>query len=294
MPIGVISAVCAAFAWTFASSIWRSQTGFIGAARLNLIKNGVATLIFLPVLFSINWTSNLGAASFLFISGAIGIALGDTFYLAALRLLGTRRTLTIEATAPIIASLLGRMFLKENLSINIFLGGLLVSTSVVIVAWQVPETAQTPSSSPLDTSNRDGLILAFAAVLCGVIGALFSRLVLLTGDLMPIQTASIRLLCGFSALYLALRLSGSETLQSLHGSGLNRSSLFVATLVGTNIAILLQQVVFQTMPVGLGVTLLTTAPILALFFGHREGDRVSFCGILASCLAFLGVCLALL
>ena len=43
----------------------------------------------------------------LLLSGVVGIALGDSFYLAALRRLGTRRALTVEALAPLVAAISG-------------------------------------------------------------------------------------------------------------------------------------------------------------------------------------------
>ena len=63
----------------------------------------------------------------------------------------------------------------------------------------------------------------------------------------------------------------------------------VATLIGTNAGILLQQVVLQTMPVGQGVTLMATAPVMALVVGHLEGDPIQLSGVAAAVLALAGV-----
>ena len=63
----------------------------------------------------------------------------------------------------------------------------------------------------------------------------------------------------------------------------------IATVVGTNGGILLQQVVLQTMPVGEGVTLMATAPVMALFVGRIEGDQIQLSGVAAAVLALAGV-----
>ena len=76
-------------------------------------------------------------------------------------------------------------------------------------------------------------------------------------------------------------------------SGRNKPlNIFLATLLGTNLAILLQQYVFHLLPVGIGVTLLSTTPIWALLLSHREEGQVKSLAVLSSCLAVLGVALA--
>ena len=94
-------------AWTGASAIWRSLSDRMTAIRLNALKNGLASLLFLPVLVTLPLHSGWHAVVLLLLSGLIGIAAGDSFYLGALRRLGTRRTLTVEASDPVLASIAG-------------------------------------------------------------------------------------------------------------------------------------------------------------------------------------------
>ena len=101
---GQFAALGAALAWTLASGLWRSLSHQASALALNAWKNGMASLIFLPVLVSLPWLDNRDAVPWLLLSGLVGIAAGDSFYLAALRRLGTRRTLTVEALGPVLAS----------------------------------------------------------------------------------------------------------------------------------------------------------------------------------------------
>ena len=48
--IGAMAALAAALAWTTASGLWRSLSDQGSALQLNALKNGLATLLFLPVL----------------------------------------------------------------------------------------------------------------------------------------------------------------------------------------------------------------------------------------------------
>ena len=62
-------------------------------------------------------------------------------YLAALRRLGTRRTLTLESLAPVAAAAGGWFAMGEQLSVQGWTGALLVTISVMLVAVQQPPDA---------------------------------------------------------------------------------------------------------------------------------------------------------
>ena len=158
---GQFAALGAALAWTLASGLWRSLSHQGSALALNAWKNGMASLIFLPVLVSLPWLDNRDAVPWLFLSGVVGIAAGDSFYLAALRRLGTRRTLTVEALGPVLASVGSVVLMGEALSPQAWVGAAMVTTAVVLVA-----------GSSVDLSrDRAGLALALMAVICGLVGA---------------------------------------------------------------------------------------------------------------------------
>ena len=243
---GQFAALGAALAWTLASGLWRSLSHQGSALALNAWKNGMASLIFLPVLVSLPWLDNRDAVPWLLLSGVVGIAAGDSFYLAALRRLGTRRTLTVEALGPVLASVGSVVLMGEALSPQAWVGAAMVTTAVVLVA-----------GSSVDLSrDRAGLALALMAVICGLVGAFLAREVLSTTALTPLQTAPVRLCGGW---------------------------------LGTNLGILLQQMVFQQMAVGPGVTLMSTAPVMALLIGRFEGDPIQPRGVAAALLAVAGV-----
>ena len=276
---GVLAALGAALAWTSASALWRSLSGIGPALQLNSLKNGLATLLFLPVLLSLAWQEHLVGSLLLLASGVIGIAAGDSFYLAALRRLGTRRTLTVEAIGPVLASLGTVTLTGESLTARAWIGAALVSAAVLLIAW--------PRNSDRDSSfNRNGLLCSLIAVICGLSGAFLARQVLVAGDFSPLESAAIRLLGGALAL-LPFSARAWQKLPSQPAS--INSRLVIATVLGTNLGIVLQQVVFQQLPVGPGVTLMSTAPVMALVAARFEGDPLQPRGIAAAVLAVAGV-----
>ena len=277
---GLAAALAAAMAWTGASALWRSLTGAGTALELNGLKNGLATILFLPVLITVPWKDQTSAVLLLLLSGVAGIAAGDSFYLGALRRLGTRRTLTVEATNPVLASIGGVLFMGDRVSATDWLGAGVVALAVTLIAGH--------SRADEDVSrNASGIALALLSVICGLCGAFLAREVLISSTLSPLQTASIRLIGGWLGLLPILR-------RNVVGRKLSQPvmvKVFLATVLGTNLGIALQQLVFSSMPVGQGVTLMSTAPVMALLVGHLEGDPIQPRGVLAALLAVTGVAL---
>lgn len=277
---GLVAALAAAMAWTGASALWRSLTGAGTALELNGLKNGLATILFLPVLITVPWKDQTSAVLLLLLSGVAGIAAGDSFYLGALRRLGTRRTLTVEATNPVLACIGGVLLMGDRVSTTDWLGAGVVALAVILIAGH--------SRADEDVSrNASGIALALLSVICGLCGAFLAREVLISSTLSPLQTASIRLIGGWLGLLPILR-------RNVVGRKLSQPvmvKVFLATVLGTNLGIALQQLVFSSMPVGQGVTLMSTAPVMALLVGHLEGDPIQPRGVLAALLAVTGVAL---
>jgi len=68
----------------------------------------------------------------------------------------------------------------------------------------------------------------------------------------------------------------------------------LSILLGTNIGILLQQVVFKTLPKGVGWALLSTSPVISLFFAKTEEREITKKIIFFTCFLFFGLTLIIL
>ena len=292
MAIGVAAALAAALCWTLASGLWRRLPTSLGPAELNLLKNLIALALQLPLLLGSAPALPLVATGLLLLSGVLGIALGDSFYFAALRRLGTRRTLTFDAGGPAVTAAAGCLLLAEWPGPRQWLGIALISLAVVLVARQRPLAE---AEGGLLAQQRLGVGLALAALLCGGAGALLARAALRTSGLDPWHAATLRLL---AATLVLLPLSGKlmTHLRRPRPRPPGRRWLLVlaATLLGTSAGIGLQQLALARLPGGLAVALLATAPVLAVPLAPLEGDRPGALGVLAALLAVLGVLLVAL
>lgn len=287
--IGVTAALGAALCWALASSLWRRLPTSLAPAQLNLLKNLVALVLQLPLalLLGQGAAPPPAAVLLLLLSGALGIALGDSFYFAALRRLGTRRTLTFDAGGPAVTAAAGAVLLGEGPTPRQWLGIAVLGLAVLLVACQ-------SDGGPTEGRQRRlGVLWALAALVCGGGGALLARAALRQTALSPLQTATIRL--GAATLVL-LPLLGRLPAPGGRPRPAHRRwpLLLLATLLGTSLGIVLQQQALDRLQGGLAVALLATAPIMAVPLAPLEGDRPGPLGLGAALLALVGVALVAL
>ena len=143
----------------------------------------------------------------------------------------------MEASGPVLASIAGVLVMGDRLAVKNGFGALLVTSAVVLIAMQAKDTSQgEQGGSAADFSI--GLLLALTAVICGLSGAFLARHVLISSALTPLQTASIRLMGGWLGLLPLLKGIWRQTTLKQR----EQWKLVIATVVGTNGGILLQQV----------------------------------------------------
>ena len=287
--IGFFAAISAVFFWTFACSIWRKESENLLPRQINIYKNVLASIFFLPVVLTISWSSNISSIFILMISGIVGISIGDNLYINSLKIIGTRKTLSFEALTPIIATTLGSFSINEIYPQKVWIGSFIVSFSLLMIVRQ--NTFYKEQSSDIENI---GILCALGSVLCAVLAALLSRIILIGSTLTPLQTTEIRLLSASIFLFLIFKKDFLDLLSNRSITRKNHSKLVLSTLLGTNFGILFQQIVFKFLPIGIGWTLLSLSPIFALFLSNREGDKINKLTIFYSFLSFIGVSITLL
>ena len=391
--IGIFSALGASLSWTYACFIWRSQTIFNKPLDINLLKNLFAFIFFSPILFTLKDFFQFNYLVLLLLSGIIGIGIGDTFYLKSLKLIGTRKTLSIEALSPILAAFSGQIFIKENLTMQSWIGIITVSISMISIIKKgnnlKDETNHYSANNfafknyiysflsillavtgallsryvflktnlnPLQTTeirllgsivflliisrfkinffinenlsikswigiiivsisfisilkNKNNLldensnlsnnyfsfrnyIFSFLSIFCAVVGALISRYVFLETNLNPLQTTELRLLGSLIFLIIISRFKINFFIKNLNSNEKNK--FIISILLGTNIGIYLQQLVFQNLPLGIGWTILSSSPIFSLFLAKREEGKLSKETITCTIFLFFGISLIIL
>jgi len=290
--IGIIAAFGATLSWTYACSIWRKQTNKYKPIEINFLKNIIAFIIFSPVFLFFNYSTHHKYFIILLLSGVIGIGLGDTFYIKSLKLIGTRKTLSIEALSPLIAAITGTLFIDEHLNINAWIGIIIVTGALIKIMRKKSFLLDKDSKLVKNNNSLDKYVYSFLSVLCAVIAALLSRYVLIESDLTPIFTTEIRL---FGSILFLFSITKMKFRYFINNFKLEEKQQFIISVfMGTNIGIFLQQIVFQSLPLGIGWTLLSTTPIISLFFAKKEEGTLTNEVIITTFSLFIGICLILL
>lgn len=290
---GEWAALTAALFWAIASFLYAKLGKQMPAIWLNWLKSSMAVgLIGLTLLLRPNAPPQIGFGllGLLGLSGAIGIGLGDSLFFAALRDLGARRALLLEAISPPLAAVLALLFLQERLALTAWAGILLTVSGV---AWVIAER----QADQAEIRLRRGVGLGLLAVLAQAIGAVLSRAALLETSVSPLWSSLIRLMAAVLLLlpYLLVQgrhlLSGSSFEQSLSPlrSGQFWLRLGAASVLGTYLGIWLQQTALKFTATGIAQALIATSPLFSLPIAVMMGERVSRRAVLGALVALAGI-----
>lgn len=288
---GELAALSAALLWAVATVLYRRAGERIPARELNLVKGIVAlAMLGLTLLAAGDSFTRIGmpALGLILLSGAVGIGLGDTAYFESLQDLGARRALLLGTLAPPMAGLSAWLFLGETLSWNAWLG---ILVTVVGVAWVVTERhPQAGAGQPAPRLLR-GILFGLLAALAQSGGVVLSRAAFVQADVSPLWAAFLRLAAGVFTLLVWIPLARRPVGRWLGGEPAGRlwGQLLFAILVGTYLAIWLQQVALKLTSAGIAQTLMSTSPLFVLPFAAWTGERVSVRAVLGAAIALLGI-----
>lgn len=290
VTLGQIAALAAAGCWALATIMYSRSSHHLSSVQLNMVKGLVASPLLLIGVWLFASTQPLvwhaTPLLLLLLSGVIGITIGDTCYFSALRRLGPTHTILLEYLAPPLAAAIAWLVLSEQLSV-----GQLIAAIVVIVGVLLVLSERQPVAGV--SLSRSGLLFAVAAALCQAVGLVMAFYALQNFAVNPVQAAMLRLSAGTlvltcSLLLLRPRIVG-QTWQALKLT--HKPSLFAAILLGTFVALWLQQIAVAAVTPGIAQTLLSTAPLFMLGLNVFRGQRVSFRAVLGTFVAMAGISL---
>jgi drug/metabolite transporter (DMT)-like permease len=286
---GEAAALGAAFLWALATVIFGRLGKYLSPLVLNVAKGTIAVLLLSFTLVLLHQAPDgLDATtiSLLLASGVIGIGAGDTAYFAALNLLGARRTLLMETLAPSMAALIALVFLGEVLSLSAWVGILLTLLGVV---WVISERVPQASGSASEVSYR-GVGLGLLAALGQAVGAVLSRAALAGTSVDPLWSTLLRLLAGITVMAVTLRWQGpvADQLRPLRSARVF-GGLLLGAVVGTYLALYLQQTALKYAETGIAQALTSTSPLFVLPLAAIMGDRISLRAVVGVIIALGGI-----
>ena len=166
--IGIIAALGSAASWAFATVVFDRLGKVIPAAGMTFFK-GLFSLVLMLIL--ILCTGGFDALSlhdffFLALSGIIGISIGDTLFFRSLQDLGAKVQVLYFMLGQIVTMLLSFLLLGEVLSIEEYVGAMILLCGIIIVTIGKQE----------DHPNKvRGIIGGFASILCFSISSIMVK-----------------------------------------------------------------------------------------------------------------------
>lgn len=203
MGLGEFFALSSAVVWALAVVLFRRAGDVLPPFETNLFKILLGFVLLWPTIVVFEgWTlPSYSPGEFLVVvlSGYLGIAVADTWYLRALHLVGASRIGVVSSLLSPFVILLSVLFLGERLS-NWQLGGfVLVMCGLLLVSWQA-------NREQVDVQDlRTGMLYGISAVFLMAVGVVMVKQILETRSFM--WTAQLRMAGGITGmvLYLALR-----------------------------------------------------------------------------------------
>ena len=201
---GEFFALACALCWALAIILFRRVGDALPPFELNLFKNLLGFSLILPTLavvegFQLSAFSPQDIAVTM-LSGLLGIAVADTWYLRALSLMGASRTGIVSGLLSPFVILLSIMFLGESLRGWQLAGFALVMGGILLVTWR-------QNRREVDAAHLSkGVFYGIGAVFLMAVGIVMVKEILENRPFM--MTAEIRLAGGAGGMLIYMVLRG--------------------------------------------------------------------------------------
>ncbi|AKS41477.1 DMT family transporter [Wenzhouxiangella marina] len=280
------SLACAA-CWAMAVILFRRSGETLPAFELNLFKNVLAVALMVPTILifhGLSWPGYSGSQwVIVLVSGVIGIAVADTWYLRALNLMGASRTGVVAMLYSPMVILLSSLFLAEALRPVQYLGFLLVLGGILLVTWR--RNRQDVSLRAL----RLGVAYGAGSVALMAIGVVMVKPVLEQHEFL--WTVGLRLLAGAVGMLIFVTLARGWSRMMIHyRSPQPWGTVILASVLGSYLSMILWLAGYKLTDASIASVLNETAGafivLFAWLFLREEMNAKRLMGVL---LAFAGV-----
>lgn len=286
--LGEALSLSCALTWSVSILLFRRSEA-VSPQAINLFKNVISALLMAATLVvaggGIDWSRTDEDWARLIVSGIVGIAVADTVFFTALRLLGPSRLAVVETAYSPLVVLFSVLMLGEPLAPAFLLGGALVLLGVLIV---------NASPGRREVVTPRGVAVALGAIAMMAFAIVLAKPALERGEL--IEVTLIRLVAGTLAQlgWIALSPTNHPLLSVLKPSPVWRT-LLPASILGGWLSMILWLGGYQLTHASTAAVLNQTTTVftigLAWFFLE---ERLSLRQAAGSALAISGVLVVLI
>ncbi|MEI7699533.1 MAG: DMT family transporter [Planctomycetia bacterium] len=290
-----------------AAALWACSSLFYSRARLsawqmNFGKNVLASGLLVCHLLIWNWVSetaifqaDLRKFFYLSLSSLTGIVIGDTFYFRSLQILGPRRALMVATTAPLFATAIGWLLLKEPLTQESLVGIFITLSGVILVVSERSAAAESAGHFPAPVSI--GILTGLGGALCNAIGATLSHMAMHQSvqqgssgrDALEATVIRVTVAAVFSILALTLTRRLVTTARAAF-DGKAVQVYLPAVICGPWLGIWMSQLAYRNSMLAIAITLTSTMPIFVLpLVRIAYGTPITLRGVAGAVIALAGI-----
>ena len=204
MGWGEFFALSSALTWALAVILLRRSGETLPPFELNLFKNCFGMGLLIPTILMVDGLSlpdyTVTELSLVLMSGVLGIAIADTWYLKALNIMGASRTGIVSSLFSPFVILLSAIFLGERLATWQWLGLVLVLSGVLLVTWR-------RHRSVVEAADiKRGVFYGVGAVFMMAVGVVMVKEILETGSFL--WTVELRMVGGVVSMLVFVFVRG--------------------------------------------------------------------------------------
>ncbi len=295
--LGEVYAIITAIFWTFTALAFTSAGKKIGSLAVNFWRLiiGLSFLFiwcFITLENTIPLNVPINSWFWLFLSGFIGVFIGDLFLFKAFTITGPRVALLMMTLAPPMAGLLSFLFLNETMGYLAILGMFLGSLGIGLVIFSKKEkvVGEIKTQKIGLRYSSIGILYSLIGAVCQASGLVMSKAGL-NDQVSPFHATQIRLFAGI--LGFVILITYLKRWKPIMSSVKNHSAfatLSLGAFFGPFLGISFSMLAITYANPGIVQTITSVNPILIIPFSiFLFKEKVKFAEIIGAIIAVIGV-----
>lgn len=261
---GEFAALLTALFWAISALAFESATIKAGTYSVNIIRL-VIGFILLSILAYFNrgilfpTDASMHAWFWLFLSGIIGLLLGDLFLFASYPIITSRISMLIMTLAPPIAAIMSWFILNETMSMLSIIGMFLVIAGISLTIW----SRQNGSKKMKLNYSFKGLLYAFIGTFGQAAGLVLSKLGM--GKYNAFASTQIRIIAGI--IGFAVLITILKRWKNVGKALKNRPAMKgigIGSVFGPFLGISFSLIAVQNTGTGIASTIMAIVPVLII------------------------------
>jgi len=288
--LGELAALSTALCWAITSTAFEHSAKKIGSLNLNLLRLLIGlvflslfTLITRGILFPVDATQT--EWFWLFMSGLVGIVIGDLLLVEAFVMIGSRISMLIYSSVPPLSAIMAWLFLGETMTGMQLLGMFVTLAGIASVILVAEKGSKKMSfSQPIK-----GILFAFGGAFGQAAGYIIGKFGMADYD--PFAATQIRLIAGIVGFAILFTLKGHwPKLMASFKRKDALASLTLGSFFGPFLGISLSLYAVQKINPGVASTLISITPILLVPYAYFfKKEKVTLKEIIGTIVVLAGV-----